>query len=202
ADACDYIRQTSLGLQHAHERGMVHRDIKPSNLLVAKAQGQQSVGLVKILDMGLARINDPANTNSLTRISGTVIGTPAYLAPEQAKDSHRVDIRADLYSLGCTFYYLLCGNAPFKGANVAEVLVKHQVEPPAPLDQVRPDVPPQLWLVVKRLMAKKPEDRYQTPADLLVGLAPFTRPGAAGTAAATAVRSPAATAVSPARHPA
>jgi serine/threonine-protein kinase len=197
ADACDYIRQAAQGLQHAHERGMVHRDIKPSNLLLSKTGPQGTgFGVIKILDMGLARINDPASTSSLTRISGTVIGTPAYLAPEQAKDSHKVDIRADLYSLGCTFYYFLTGNAPFKGATVAEVLVKHQVEPPAPLDQVRPDVPPQLWLVVKRLLAKKPDERYQTPADLLVGLAPFTR-AAAGTAAATGVRNAAAIAVTP-----
>jgi serine/threonine protein kinase len=198
-EACDYIRQAAAGLQHAHERGMVHRDIKPNNLIVARSPGSQGAGLgamgagqggngpasttnmvpravVKILDMGLARIHGDEGA-ALTKI-GAVIGTPEFLAPEQAKNSHAVDIRSDLYSLGCTFYYLLAGKVPIRGLTVAETLVKHQIEEPPPLDMVRPDMPPQLWLVVKKLMAKKAEDRYQTPADLILALSPFNRRGA------------------------
>ncbi|OAI55138.1 hypothetical protein AYO44_00030 [Planctomycetaceae bacterium SCGC AG-212-F19] len=184
-EACDYIRQAAQGLQHAHEKGLVHRDIKPNNLIVARiapgsgstngsvsAAGMASRAVVKILDLGLARLHGDEGS-ALTRI-GAVIGTPEFLAPEQAKNSHNVDIRADLYSLGCTFYYLLAGKVPYRGATIAETLVKHQTEEPAALD-ARPDIPPQLWLVVKKLLAKKPEDRYQTPADLILALSPFNR---------------------------
>src|SRR5262249_56356637 len=112
-------------------------------------------GGVKILDMGLARITGADDAQQLTRI-GLVIGTPEFLAPEQARNSHTVDIRADLYSLGCTFYYLLAGRVPFSGATVGEVLLKHQSDEAGPLEKVRPEMPLQLGLVVKRLMAKKP----------------------------------------------
>src|SRR6516225_7543682 len=181
-EACDYIRQAAQGLQHAHERGLVHRDIKPPNLLVSRtpfnlsgstpgaAPNMVTRACVKILDMGLARITGADDANQLTRI-GLVIGTPEFLAPEQARNSHTVDIRADLYSLGCTFYYLLAGKVPFRGNNISDTLVKHQVEE-APSLEGRADIPPQLWLVVKKLLAKKPEDRYQTPADLITALAP------------------------------
>src|SRR5262249_26826153 len=128
AQAAAYIRQAALGLQHAHERGLVHRDVKPSNLLVT-AQGST----VKVLDMGLARSlggGAPA-VHDLTQ-SGTVVGTPDYIAPEQSLDPRRADIRADIYSLGCTFYFMLAGKPPFPEGTLAQKLLWHQqVEPPA-----------------------------------------------------------------------
>jgi serine/threonine protein kinase len=169
--ACEYIRQAGLGLQHAHERGLVHRDIKPANLLLS-ADGSQ----VKLLDMGLARLqqvddNDPS-LGELTQ-SGAVMGTPAYLAPEQARDSRRVDIRADIYSLGCTLYHLLTGQAPFRGMSLAEVVLRHQLEEPLPIEQVRPGVPPEVQDILNKMLAKHPEERYQTPAELAKSLAPW-----------------------------
>jgi serine/threonine protein kinase len=169
--ACEYIRQAALGLQHAHEHGFVHRDIKPGNLLLSKAHGSQSVGLdvVKLLDLGLARLKEPGSegdsSSSLTN-SAAVMGTPDYIAPEQIRQSHRVDIRADLYSLGCTFYFLLVGRSPFAGGSAGEKLLRHQMDDPDPLEELRPEVPPGVAGVVRRLMAKHPEDRFQTPAEL------------------------------------
>jgi serine/threonine-protein kinase len=168
--ACDIIRQAAMGLQHAHERGLVHRDIKPSNLMVAAG------GQVKILDLGLARAqnNDGSNNSTLTRI-GSIVGTPEFLAPEQAKNSSDVDIRADLYALGCTFYYLLAGQAPFRGDSPTDVMLKHHTDQAASLETFRGDVPAGVQAIVKKLMAKKPEDRFQTPGELIEALAPFGR---------------------------
>jgi serine/threonine protein kinase len=166
--ACDYVRQAASGLGHAHEQGLIHRDIKPGNLILSRS------GTVKILDMGLARLEGPDGSLGLTKV-GTVVGTPEYLAPEQAKDSHNIDPRADLYSLGCTLYYLLTGQPPFKCNSLPELLLKHQTEEPPPLEKYRPEIPPQLWLVVKKLLAKKPEDRYQKASDLALALGPFIR---------------------------
>jgi serine/threonine protein kinase len=169
--ACEYLRQACLGLQHAHERGLVHRDIKPANLLL-NADGR----CLKILDMGLARLQQPDEKDpSLSELthSGAVMGTPAYLAPEQARDSRRVDIRADIYSLGCTLYHLLTGQVPFRGVSLAEVVLRHQLEEPVPIDQARPGVPPEVQAVVHKMLAKKPDERYQTPAEVAEALAPF-----------------------------
>jgi serine/threonine-protein kinase len=188
ADACDYIRQASLGLQHAFEHGMVHRDIKPANLLLSVVSGPSSVvgeqppqstdnrqrTTIKILDMGLARLGNPWETSDTTSTmtkTGIVMGTPDYIAPEQARDSHTADIRADLYSLGCTLYVLLTGRAPFRGGTITEKLLRHQLEEPAPVEQRRPEVSPELAVLLRRLMAKRPEDRFQTPADLASALA-------------------------------
>ncbi len=166
-----YVRQVSLALQHAHERGLVHRDIKPANLLLS-TDGTQ----VKVLDMGVARFLQPDETDfpagDLTR-TGAVMGTPAYLAPEQARDARRVDIRGDIYSLGCTLYQLLSGQLPFRGESLAEVVLGHQLMEPPPLDRVRSDVPPQVQAVLRKMMAKRPEDRYQTPQDVAEALAAF-----------------------------
>jgi serine/threonine protein kinase len=167
--ACDYIRQAALGLQHVYERGLVHRDIKPHNLLLA-ADGKT----VKILDMGLARLNLPSSDDdksSTVTKEGTVMGTPDYIAPEQALESHTVDIRADLYSLGCTFYHLLTDRVPFPGGSLGAKLLHHQMDEPTPVEQLRREVPPVVAAVVRKLMAKKPDDRYQTPAEVAVALA-------------------------------
>jgi serine/threonine-protein kinase len=175
AQSCEYIRQAALGLQHAFEKKMVHRDIKPANLLVSGGVGDgTNVGVVKISDLGLARWrrngNGESSSKELTR-EGAVLGTLDYVAPEQAANSHSVDVRADLYSLGCTFYLLLTGRVPFPGGEAIEKLYRHRFEEPPPLEQVRPEVPAAVIAVVRKLMAKEPENRYQTPAEAAVALA-------------------------------
>jgi WD40 repeat protein len=166
AQACDFIRQAALGLQHAHEQGLVHRDVKPHNLLCARPEGR-----IKILDMGLARLLTPDDEQVSTTLTqeGMVMGTPDYIAPEQAMDAHNADIRADLYSLGCTFFFLLTGQPPFPGGSVLERLWKHQTQPP-PLEALRPQTHPAVVAVIDRLLAKRPEARYQTPAELALDL--------------------------------
>lgn len=168
--ACDCIRQAALALQHASERGLVHRDIKPSNLILTRK------GIVKVLDLGLARLmaTDIDMSASLTE-TGTVLGTPDFISPEQARNSRLVDIRADLYSLGCTLYFLLAGRVPFPGGNFTEKLLKHQLDEPEAIERLRPEVPANLSQVVRRLMAKKPEERYQTPAEVIAALIPFAK---------------------------
>jgi serine/threonine protein kinase/Leucine-rich repeat (LRR) protein len=165
--ACDYLRQAALGLQHAHERGLIHRDIKPSNLLLDRQ------GRIKLLDLGLARLqeaSDGDDSGTLTR-EGVVMGTPDFIAPEQARDSRSAEARSDLYSLGCTFYYLLTGQVPFPGGTVMSKLIQHHQEEPVAVEQLRPDVPAEVGAVVRKLMAKAPEDRFQTAAELVAVLA-------------------------------
>ncbi|HTU16784.1 MAG TPA: protein kinase, partial [Gemmataceae bacterium] len=174
--ACALMRQAALGLQHAHDKGMVHRDIKPGNLLIPHPEGDQPserltggtpVPLVKILDFGLARLQGKSKGDTIALRGETgVLGTPDYIAPEQSRDIHAADIRSDLYSLGCAFYFTLAGRVPFPCENAMEKLVKHLMEQPEPLEKVRPDVPPAVAALVRRLMAKEPAERYQTPAEL------------------------------------
>src|SRR5205085_8277657 len=160
--ACEYVRQAALGLQHAFEGGLVHRDVKPSNLLIARPESSRrgegrprggfAHGLVKILDMGLARMESVLETKaSLTR-EGAMMGTPDYVAPEQARDASSADIRADLYSLGGTFYFLLTGRVPFPEGTMIEKLMKHQSEEPAPIEHFRTDVPAEVTEIIRRLM--------------------------------------------------
>ncbi|MBM4068669.1 MAG: hypothetical protein FJ271_06955 [Planctomycetes bacterium] len=175
--ACEYIRQAALGLQHAHEHGMVHRDIKPHNLLLSVVRGSKSDGqksgdarhVVKILDMGLARLQQAEDgdqsSTSLTQ-EGLVLGTVDYVAPEQAINAHGADIRADIYSLGCTLYFLLTGQVPFPGGTATEKLIRHQCDQCVPVESLRPDVSPGLAALLRRVMAKRREDRPQTPAEL------------------------------------
>jgi eukaryotic-like serine/threonine-protein kinase len=189
--ACEFIRQASLGLQHIHERGLVHRDIKPSNLLVAQtpvvegsAADETGAGLpgttskwgvVKLLDLGLARLADPVNGQAgspLTLAGGALRGTADYLSPEQAVDFHRTDIRSDIYSLGCTFYFLLTGQSPFEGGNLAQKLMKHQTAEPTPVEKLRPNLKRDVADVVRKMMAKKPDQRYQKPAEIAKALSP------------------------------
>jgi serine/threonine protein kinase len=169
AEACDCVRQSALGLQHAHERGLVHRDIKPSNVLLGNN------GVVKLLDLGLARLHDVAGAEQHTRLTheGLVIGTPDFIAPEQARNSHGADIRADLYALGCTFFYLLTGQAPYPGGTPTERLVKHSVEPIPDVRELRADVPVGIAAIIQKLLAKRPEDRFQEPAELADLLEPY-----------------------------
>jgi eukaryotic-like serine/threonine-protein kinase len=179
--ACDYIRQAALGLQHAHEHSLVHRDIKPMNLFLTMPSADTRLApapVIKILDWGLASLRPPGGAlvgTSTENLAKGVIGTADYLSPEQAKNAHTVDIRGDLYSLGCTFYYLLTGRPPFAGGSLAQKLMRHHQEEPAALDALRADVQPTLAAVVQRLMAKRPEDRYQTPAAVALALMPFCR---------------------------
>ncbi len=189
ARACSYIRQAALGLQHAFEHGMVHRDIKPHNLM------RTPKGQIKILDFGLARFvrecapteeldetettdlpssNDPTGDDMVTQF-GSVMGTADFIAPEQAQDTHSADIRADIYSLGCTLYYLLAGQSPFPDGSFADKLQAHRDKQPRPLSELRRDLPPPLLRILERMLAKDPDQRYQTPAEVAQALAPFTR---------------------------
>src|SRR5262249_44764911 len=155
--ACNYIRQAALGLQHAHQEGLVHRDIKPENLVVTAS------GVVKLLDLGLARVDRLSlSGTSLDRLTqqGVVMGTPDYMAPEQWQDPHQADHCADLYSLGCTFYFLLAGQPPYGGANLMEKMLFHHQGTPRSLHEFRQDLPEELEPIVQRMLAKAPEDRF------------------------------------------
>ena len=159
--AVDYLIQAASGLHHAHEHGLVHRDVKPANLLL------DSSGVLKVLDLGLARIEEPGLTSMTLDNDEKLLGTVDYLAPEQAQDSHDVDHRADIYALGCTLYFLLTGQAPFASGSAADRLIKHQFEDPRAICSLRPDAPPELATICERMMAKLPADRYQSMEDVI-----------------------------------
>jgi len=170
-DACELARQAALGLQAIHEHGLVHRDVKPSNLMLTRS------GQVKVLDLGLSRLRRELVEADVTA-SGTVVGTVDYIAPEQCGDSRHVTIRADLYSLGCTLYELLCGHPPFSGPKYktwGEKIAGHVFHTPVPIEERRTEVPPGLATVVRRLLQKKPEDRYAEPLEVAEALAPFAQ---------------------------
>jgi serine/threonine protein kinase len=168
ADACAIICQAATALQHAHESGMVHRDVKPSNLMLT------TTGQVKLLDLGLARFTNPGMT--LTE-SGQVMGTLDFMAPEQAGDTRKVDIRADIYSLGCTLYCLLTGTPPFTGPEydtaVSKMLAHAEADPP-PVTQFRRNVPAGVLACLTKMMQKERDDRFRTPAEVVAALAPYT----------------------------
>src|SRR5438445_1497838 len=165
AEACELARQTAVGLQYVHERGLVHRDIKPSNLLLA------SDGIVKILDLGLARLTANSHEGLDLTGRGCTLGTIDYMAPEQQQDASHVTAAADLYSLGCTLYHLLAGRPPFSHRkSYADKLIAHRQEPVPDLRTLRPDIPEALAAMVERLLAKAPADRFphaQAVADTL-----------------------------------
>ncbi|HZU34939.1 MAG TPA: protein kinase [Gemmataceae bacterium] len=189
AHACHYIRQAALGLQHAFEQGMTHRDIKPHNLMLAPR------GVVKILDFGLARLRSGQRRDTGLTASGSFMGTPDYVAPEQATDARTADTRSDLYSLGGTLYHLLAARPPFQEETTVKLVLAHLEKEPLPLHTVRPDVPAALSAVVSRLLAKDPGQRYQTPVEVAQALVPFIKAGATATpvmvASAAAAASPA-----------
>lgn len=170
--AVDWIRQAALGLQHAFERGVVHRDIKPSNLLLVKTADGRAI--VKILDFGLAKFERESTDQQPLTQAGRLIGTVDFIAPEQAIDAHNADVRADIYSLGCTLFYLLTGKPPFAGKDHLEKLsVRLQGDPPHIAD-IRRDVPAGLDAIIFKMMAREPGDRYQLPQEAAAALAPFT----------------------------
>jgi serine/threonine-protein kinase len=190
ARACDYICQAAYGLEHIRQNGMVHRDIKPSNLLVTGSPDAPPVAdpgastltapnVVKICDLGQARLAEEAEQGprrlALTQL-GAVMGTADYMAPEQAVNSREADIRSDIYSLGCTLYFLLTGRPPYPDGTALEKLMRHQLEDPEPVERLRPDVLPGVAAVLRRMMARQPADRYQTPAEVAAALAPFACP--------------------------
>ena len=165
--AVDYIAQAAAGLQHAHEKGFVHRDIKPGNLI------RDKTGTVKILDMGLARsFANPKDKLTEQLDSGAVVGTADYIAPEQALNQPTVDIRADVYSLGASFFALISGKPPFEG-NTAQKLLQHQLKSAPQLAAIDTTLPRGLSAVVAKMLAKKAADRFQTPAEVIAALTPW-----------------------------
>jgi serine/threonine protein kinase len=186
--ACDYVRQVAQGLQHAHQLGLVHRDIKPANLFLINPPipGAESAPtrcrppdpMIKIIDWGLARVQPGPGESAdlagadLDAEKGMLIGTADYIAPEQARDASLVDIRADIYSLGCTFFYLLTGQPPFPGASLMQKLLQHQEAAPPSVQEVRPDVPDDVAAIIQKMLAKQPDDRFQIP---LLVVAPLRR---------------------------
>jgi serine/threonine protein kinase len=170
ATAADYARQAALGLHHAHQKaGLVHRDVKPDNVLVDRR------GVVKILDLGLARFfYDEAD--QLTRVyDEKVLGTSDYLAPEQLLDDRPVDIRADIYSLGATLYFCLTAKPLFGPGPAPIKRIWQQVRQPKPVRSLRPEVPEELARVMEKMIAKAPEQRYPTPLEVAEALAPWTQ---------------------------
>lgn len=173
--ACRYAAQAAAGLQHAFEKGMAHRDVKPSNLILYQDGGKATV---KVCDFGLAKATAGDTGDTDLTGAGRLLGTPEYLAPEQAADAARADHRADIYGLGCTLYFLLTARPPFRADGLLALIDAHRYEMAASLDQVRGDVPAELAAVVARMLAKDPGARFQTPGEVVRALAPFTKAGA------------------------
>ena len=186
--ACYFVHQAALGLQHAHEEGMVHRDIKPANLMLSHHKNRP---VIKVLDFGLSKAVSEQNASELTigipslpmdfgehlTCTGAMLGTPDFIAPEQIVDSQRADIRADIYSLGCTLYYLLSGHPPYPDRSLQELLRAHCSLDARPLVAVRAEVPAELSMLVARMMAREPAGRFQEPAEIAHALTPFFKKG-------------------------
>ncbi|MDO4570602.1 MAG: serine/threonine-protein kinase [Planctomycetia bacterium] len=158
--AAKYIRQAATGIHHAHLAGLIHRDMKPANLLVDKDD------VVHVLDLGLARFTDEERSSLTLTYDENVLGTADYLAPEQARNSHNVDARADIYGLGCTLYYLLTGHVPFPVGTLAQRIAAHQKRMPTPIREERPEVPEDLAQICWKMMAKDPNDRQQSAQEV------------------------------------
>ncbi len=176
-EAVEYVRQAALGLQHAQDRGVVHRDIKPSNLMVTTLRlGDDTHPIVKILDFGLARYQSEEDAATRLTKLGSLLGTVDYIAPEQAHDARSADIRADIYSLGCSLYFMLTGQPPFLGGSIVERIGPRLLGEPPWVRSLRPEVSPALEGLLRKIMARRPEDRYQTPIEVATALAPFAVP--------------------------
>jgi serine/threonine protein kinase len=163
-DALDYTMQVAEALTHAAKRDVVHRDIKPSNVLVT------ADGMVKLVDMGLARLHQvESGSDDLTQ-SGVTLGTFDYISPEQARDPRLADVRSDIYSLGCTLYFMLAGRAPFPDGTALQKLIRHNSDDPPDVRLFRPDVPDEVVAILSRMLAKKPEQRFQSPLELILAI--------------------------------
>lgn len=174
-DACRCIRRIAVGLDYANQQGVVHRDIKPQNIMLS------SDGQIKILDFGLGRFTcDQASHSGLTA-DKQMLGTPSYVAPEQARDAKRADIRSDIYSLGCVFYFLLSGQPPFQSKKALKLIEMHEKQPAPDIRKVRPEVPEALANLIARMLAKKPSSRPQSPKILVGELDRLMREGKADT---------------------
>jgi urea transport system substrate-binding protein len=172
AESCELIRQAAVGLQYIHDQGLVHRDVKPQNLMVSYT------GQVKILDLGLATLKGGAE-KALADLTGarTFVGSVDYAAPEQWESSRDVDIRADIYSLGCTFYYLLAGETPFPNKRYSTLMQQmwaHSHAPLPPIQELRPDLPEDITSTLGRMLAKNRDERFASPGEIAAALAPFT----------------------------
>jgi len=162
--ACALIRQAAVGLAHAHEHGIVHRDVKPANLMLTPD------GTIKVLDLGLAQAREATGVQEGQTQPGVLLGTPDYLAPEQAENPRLADGRSDLYSLGCTWYFLLTGKPPFAGYSALGKLRAHALETPLPISELRPEVPEAMAAIVDRLLRKRPEERFASARDFVAAL--------------------------------
>jgi serine/threonine protein kinase len=156
------VLEAARGLDYAHQKGVIHRDIKPSNLLRDK-----STARVKVLDMGLARVDEPDEDEIRLTMPGQMLGTARFMSPEQVEDARKADVRSDVYSLGCTLYFLMRSKAPYSGETVAHTLMAHVSAPIPDLCKKRPDTPPWLGDVFQKMLAKKPRDRFQTMGELV-----------------------------------
>ena len=156
------ILEAARGLDYAHQKGVIHRDIKPSNLLRDKATAR-----VKILDMGLARVDEPDEDEIRLTMPGQMLGTARFMSPEQVEDARKADVRSDVYSLGCTLYFLMRSKAPYSGETVAHTLMAHVSAPIPDLCQKRPDAPRWLGDLFQKMLAKKPRERFQTLGELV-----------------------------------
>lgn len=172
--ACDVIRQAAIGLQHAHEQKMVHRDLKPGNLIVDWSSSGN--GTVKIMDMGLVRLGAEGDERTSVTKAGQVMGTPDYMSPEQGWDTATVDIRSDIYSLGCTLFRLLTGRVPFPGDNPLQVLMARCSRDAPSVKSIRSDIPDPVESIVRRMTLRDPAGRFQTPQELINALEPFSSP--------------------------
>ena len=161
ADALSYTLQIADALTHAAERGVVHRDIKPSNVMITPE------GRAKVIDLGLARLQEVREADSDLTASGVTLGTFDYISPEQARDPRTVDVRSDIYSLGCAFFYMLTGRPPFPEGTVLQKLLQHQGDKPPDIHQFRPELPDEVSQVMRKMLAKDRTHRYQTPLELV-----------------------------------
>lgn len=171
---CEVVRQGAMALQHAHEHGVVHRDIKPGNILVV-GDHPNTMPVVKVLDMGLARVVQPEEGDSrfLTR-AGQVLGTPDYIAPEQARDTREADVRCDIFSLGVTFFKLLAGQLPYGGTTPMEKIMIRNERPAPKVTQFRDDVPAPVAAILEKMLARNPDERFQEPWELAQALTPYS----------------------------